>query len=242
MLRAFGQISAILILTLAGAAAYYVHTWHDAAERRLREAEARNQQLQQIVGRLSAERRVAEVLVTEQSRSGDGVLHTDLLLVETSHDGAALPPKAFRVDGDQVHIDAMVIKFDRHFVQEGDPLRGHSVALFTRIYGDAQAPATATFIDRPGTVPDVYRGSSDQVTTFETSLWRDFWRLFDDEEFRRSKGVRVANGQGVWGPLIKDRLYTVTLESDGGLNLTSEPVKGIYREAMRYQQHGSARP
>jgi hypothetical protein len=241
MLRTASRLFGIVMLTLAGVTGYCVYTSHNAVERRLKEAEARNQQLTQIVSRLSEETRVAEVLVTDQSRTSDGVLHTSLILVEAARDGATLPPKQFHVEGEQVHVDAMVIKFDRHFVEEGDPLRGHSVALFTRIYGDLQSPSSAAFIDRPGTVPDVYRGARERVTEFETSLWRDFWRLFDDQEFRRSKGVRIANGQGVWGPLAKDRLYTITLESDGGLNLTSEPLKGIYREALKYQQQGSAR-
>ena len=49
----------------------------------------------------------------------------------------------------------------------------------------------------------------------------------------KEKGVRVAMGQGVWGMFEPDRLYTITLENDGGLSLTSEPLKGIYREALK---------
>src|SRR5438552_201747 len=241
MLRALGKALAVVILAATGAMAVYFYSSHNSAEQKLREAEAKNAQLRQIVARLSDERRVAEVLVTDQSRSSDGVLHTGLLLVETPRDGSALPPKSFCVDGDQVHIDALVIKFDRHFVSEGDPLRGRSIALFTKIYGDLQSPATAAFIDRPGNVPDIYRGADAKLTAFETSLWKDFWRLYEDEPFRQSKGVRVANGHSVWGPVKPDQLYTITLESDGGLNLTSEPLKGIYREALKRQQaQGSA--
>src|SRR5689334_16847576 len=130
LIRAFGVVA----FTLAGVTGYYVYTTHNAVEERLRQSEAKNEQLTQIVSRLGQERRVAEVLVTDQSRGGDGVLHTNLLLVENARDGSTLPPKSFSVDGDQVHVDAMVVKFERHFVQEGDPLRGHSVALFTRVY------------------------------------------------------------------------------------------------------------
>jgi hypothetical protein len=42
----------------------------------------------------------------------------------------------------------------------------------------------------------------------------------------------------VWGPFEADKLYTITVESNGGLNITNEPLKGIYREALK-QQHAA---
>src|SRR5439155_11583371 len=89
----------------------------------------------------------------------------------------------------------------------------------------------------PNSVPLVYQTADPRVTQFETSLWRDFWRLADDATYRAKFGGRVATGQGVFGPLVPERLYTLTLESTGGLNVTSEPMKGIYREAL--QPHGA---
>jgi hypothetical protein len=196
------------------------------------------QQLETIVQRLGAEKRVAEVLVTDQQKTDRGVLHTELLFVEYAKDGTALPPKTFAIDGNTAHIDAMVIKFDRDFVGRNDPLRGHSIALFCRLFGEAQSPDHAWPIDEPGKVPEIYRGADSaaqnpKLAAFERELWENFWRLAEDKDYRASKGVRVANGQGVWGPFAPDRLYTLTLDADGGLNLSSEPLKGIYREAIK---------
>jgi hypothetical protein len=87
-------------------------------------------------------------------------------------------------------------------------------------------------IDTPGKVPDIYKGSDPRAADFEQQLWADFWRLYDDESYRQQKGVRTLSGQGVWGPFEPDKLYTISLESDGGLNITSSPQKGIYREAL----------
>ena len=53
-----------------------------------------------------------------------------------------------------------------------------------------------------------------------------------DAALREKNGVRVSNGEGLWWNCEPDQLYTITIESDGGLNVTSEPVKGIYREAL----------
>jgi hypothetical protein len=131
------------------------------------------------------------------------------------------------------HLDAKVIKFDNDFVKENDPLRGQSIALFTRLYGDLQAPEQGHHIDQPGQIPQVYRGSDPRVSRFEQDLWLSFWRLADDAGYRRQVGVRIAQGEGLWWPIEIDKLYTVTLEADGGLNLTQEPLRGIYREAIK---------
>ena len=222
MLRAAGQFALVAVLVIAGAVGLHWYMLHDAAERKLREAEAQNETLKQVVQRLSDEKRVAEVIVTDQ-KTIDGIEQTTLLFVEYARDGSTLPPRSFTILGKMAHIDAMVIKFDRSFVSDDDPLRGHSIALFTKIYGDHQSPDSAAMIDSPGKIPDIYRGADSRSSAFEQQLWTDFWRLYDDENYRRDKGVRALSGQGVWGPFERDKLYTITLESDGGLNLASSP-------------------
>lgn len=219
-------------LIVAGGVGIYVYERQYSASRQIAKLEAEKKELEDIVSRLTAERRVAEMLVTSQTMVHD-VPQSQVLFVEYDHGGQALPAKNFTVLGKMVHVDAMVIKFDHDFVKKDDPLKGKSIALFTKIYGDNQSPADAPSIDPPGEVPAVYREADNKVSDFERGLWKDFWRLAEDGEYRKEKGVRVAQGEGPWGPLVRDRLYTLTIESDGGLNLTSEPVKGIYREAMK---------
>jgi hypothetical protein len=171
-------------------------------------------------------------MVTDVS-TVDGVPKTELLFVEYTKDGRELPAKRFTIEGNKAHIDAMVIKFDRDFVKQNDPLRGHSIVLFHRIFGDQQKPAEGFRIDEPGVVPAIYQDADPQVTAFEKDLWDKFWQLTTDAKLRQEKGVRVANPESVWGPFLPDMLYTVTLEAAGGLNLTAEPLKGIYKEAMK---------
>jgi hypothetical protein len=232
MLRALTKIACLLLVMITGALAIHWYGTHDATQQKLLEAQAKNQELQKFVERLSDEKRVAEVIVTEQ-KTVNNVLQTSLLFVEYARDGqTSLPPRSFTIEGKFAHIDAMVIKFDHNFVEENDPLRGHSIALFTRIYGDHQSPANAAMIDQPGKIPDIYKGTDPRVGEFEQSLWNEFWQIYSDENYRKSKGVRTLSGQGVWGPFEAEKLYTITLESDGGLNLTAAPQRGIYREAL----------
>ena len=229
-----------------GSVGVWYYQQHHSAAYQIQQLEEKNQRLEQdkqhlkvVVERLSDEKRVAEIIVTRQTGAGDQ-MRTWLLFVEYAKDGSSLPPKRFVIDGNGAHLDAMVIKFDRGFVEESDPLRGRSIALFTKLYGDRQTPERGFNIDAPGQIPDIYGGDTQvasEQAAFERDLWQNFWRLADDKSYRESKGVRVANGQGVWGPFVEDQVYTVKIESNGGLNLTHEPMKGIYREALR-QQYG----
>ena len=110
--------------------------------------------------------------------------------------------------------------------------------LFTSIYGDQETPASAQLIDPPGQIPDAYRGADPRISQFELALWQDFWKLFQDENYRKEKGVVATFGQDVWGPFEPDKLYTITLQANGSLSLTSAPLKPIYREAMKQRLPG----
>jgi hypothetical protein len=101
------------------------------------------------------------------------------------------------------------------------------------VYGNHQSPDEGSVIDTPGQIPGYYQATGQGVGQFETDLWKDFWKLAADEQYRKRTGVRICNGEGPWWPCDLDKLYTITIESAGGLNVTWEPVKAIYREAMR---------
>ena len=232
MLQWLRKIFGLTAFIIAGAVGIWLYESHFSQSHELAKLEEKNHVLTQMVQRLSDEKRVAEVLVTDQ-KIISGVQQTTLLFVEMDKTNHSLPPKSFTLEGSMAHIDALVIKFDRHFISEGDPLRGASIALFTKIYGDKQTPANAFAIDEPGKIPDIYRGSDPRISEFEQDLWKDFWKLTDDANYRLENGVRIANGQGLWGPFEPGKLYTITLESDGGLNMTSAPVQEIYLEALK---------
>src|SRR5438270_7687574 len=164
MLRATVRIlaSTTLLAALAGGGVvgYRAYQDHQSVARQIEQLERdkaklqeEKQRLQTAVERLCAEKRVAEVLVTEQSQV-EGKLRTTLLFVEYARDGSPLPAKTFTINGNAAHIDAMVIKFDRGLVATDDALRGHSVALFHRLFADDQPPDDGFPIDEPGAIPD----------------------------------------------------------------------------------------
>lgn len=240
----------LALLLVVGLAGMYLYYGRLSAESRLREEQEKNRVLREVISRLTSERRVAEMLVLDQKVVA-GVKTSTVLFAEYARseqrggggDGRheeqgppqTLPPRTFVVRGENTHIDAMVIKFDPQLVGEGDPLRGASIALFTRIYGDATAPDEAERIDTPGVVPAVYRGADPQISKFELELWRNFWTLATDEAARKERGVRAVVGQGLWEPLKPNTLYTVTLEANGGLNLERKAIPEVFRRALSSQ-------
>lgn len=213
----------------------------DARQRQaIRQLEQQKHQLEQYVARLTNEKRVAEMVVSEQVKTGSVIESTTLLFVEYGRDGKQLPPRFFTIKGNVAHVDALVIKFEKDFIKNEDPLRGHSLVLFYRLFGDYQAPSEGYRIDPPGVVPDIYRSDTDSnaVQAFEAELWQNFWKLADDPKYRQEKGVLVAMGEGPWTYFYPDKVYQLTLEAAGGLSITSRPMDGIwkeYRQAVKRQ-------
>jgi hypothetical protein len=234
MLHNLSKIAGLLVLLVAMTIGLAVYRDHYEIDRKVAKLEDEKRALTAVVSHLTSERRVANLVVTNKHVGVDGVPITTLLFVEMTRNGTELPARSFIVRGQFIHIDAMVIKFDREDVKADDLLRGRSIALFTRIYGDQETPASAVPIDPPGTVPEIYSDADPTIAAFELDLWKDFWHLAADPAYAASMHVRVANGQGVWGMFDPDKLYTLTLEADGGLNLSTEPLKGIYR-ALEHQ-------
>ena len=132
-------IKSLLLVAVVSAATVgvYVFRAQHSVDAELQREQQRTAELRQIVQRLTAERRVADVIVTDQQTVA-GVVHTTILFVEYGRDGASLPARRFTIEGNMIHLDAMVVKFDGKFVEENDPLRGHSIALFTGLYGDPE--------------------------------------------------------------------------------------------------------
>lgn len=240
-------VRSIIVLSLATLASVGGWWWYGATaeQRKIADLEAQKQkleqekqQLQQVVERLGTDKRVADVVVLQREQAGDQT-YTTLLFVEYDRTGKAMPPKQFRIGGNVAHVEAMVIEFAREHVVANDPLKGHAIALFTRIFGETDTPAYAPRIDTPGQIPAFYAGADAKTSEFETKLWDTFWKLESDEALRKQMGVRVAVGKAVWGPFEPETLYTLTLTPDGNLSRTAEPMRGVYAayiDALRQQQ------
>lgn len=166
--------------------------------------------------RLGASRRVAQVDVVRQREDRDGRIISTLLWQEIGADGTLGKPLALETIGRQVYFEAFVIKFAHEFVKEGDPERGTSLAMFRRIFGDAQAPESVDEIDRSAHPPALSRN---QPPALHDELWARFWEMVDDPELAAKYGVRVVQCEAPSVLLKPDQIWEVTLDAAGGLNL-----------------------
>jgi hypothetical protein len=177
-----------------------------------------NSRLRETLARLGTEFRVADVHVLDQSGPRGRDRRTTFSFTRYARDGSALPPSTFTVAGDIAYFDALVLKFDDAFVGSADPLRGRSLHLFRRVFGEFQAPADGFPLDAgsPDGVPEAMRLG---LGSFEEKLWKRFWDYAANPELAASDGVRVAQGEAVYTRLEKGMSYRLTIEADGGLNI-----------------------
>jgi hypothetical protein len=199
-------------------------------ERRLAERDAqirtlteRAQALEAAVRLLRHTERRARIVVLDQARGADGHLVTRLRFSELNPGGEAVgEPREFTVTGDEVYVDALVVKFEDEFVTAGDALKGRSLLLFRRIFGDRHRPVEAYVLDREGQMPQAYAAEK-APSAFERDLWAQFWALANDPAEAKRRGVRALHGEAVSTKLRTNGVYAVTFRSTGELTIQPAP-------------------
>ena len=174
---------------------------------------------QAMIDRLSRSRRLAHVEILDQRLGSNGaVAETDLLFIELDDDGSELARQAFTIPGDVLFIDVWTVKFEHDDVARGHPLHGRALVLLRRIYSDRMSPGDGFPIDTPGAVPPGY--ASSDVGRFEQQVWKHFWELAVDAELAASMGVRVAQGEAIYKPVVVGQAFTFRVDAAGGMSLT----------------------
>jgi hypothetical protein len=199
-------------------------------ERRLAERDAqiralteRAQALEAAVRLLRHTERRARIVVLDQARGADGNLVTRVQFSELAPSGEAVGEgQEFTVTGDEVYVDALVIKFEDEFVTAGDALKGRSLLLFRRIFGDRHRPVDAHVLDREGQMPQAYAAEK-APSAFERELWAQFWALANDPAEAKRRGVRALHGEAVSTKLRKGGVYALTFRSTGELTIQPAP-------------------
>ncbi len=194
-----------------------------------REVATRGRRIQELEFRLELlkiDHRVARIDVLEQGPAPNepGAIQTTVRFVELDGRGEPVGEgQVASVRGDRVYLESLVIKFDDAHVEAGDFLRGTSVCLFTRVFGEGTAPEAGTPIDSAGTRPHPYGAAGDRESDlFQAELWEKFWDYAHDPEAAAAKGVRAIHGEAPFVRARPGRSYRVELRASGGLSIQAQ--------------------
>jgi hypothetical protein len=183
----------------------------------------------QILVRLKADSRTAEVMVTKVEY--DPKLNknfTTIKFLEYDAQGKPLNPKYFTFSGNIIQFQALVIRFNDDFVERGDKLRGKSAYIFWKVFM-LNGPSTEEFIITPlNSVPTGYKipGMKDY---FERNLWRSFWRYALSRKDAVHNGVKNAQIEAPGTAFVPGTIYTIKIEHNGGLRIDTTPLPEIVK-------------
>lgn len=184
---------------------------------------------QQMLDRLQAESRAAEVLVTAVTY--DEAAHRDMTtikFVEYDSLGHIMPPKYFTFSGNLIQFQSLVVRFEDKFVAAGDRFKGRSVYLFWKAFVLDGAKTQEFPISQVDAIPGGYKILG-RTSGFENRFWRDFWQYAFDEAKAKDAGIKSVQIEAPGAVFIPGYLYTIHLEHDGGLRIDAKAVEPILR-------------
>lgn len=188
-----------------------------------------NRILKQIIKRLSAETRVAEVLVTNATYDEkEKQIFTTIKFLEFDALGNPLEPKYFTFKGNVIQFQSLVIRFKDRFVEAGDRLKGKSAFIFLNAFVLGNPNTQIMTITPAYDIPEGYKIPGDQ-SDFEKKLWEKFWRYALDPNTRNEDGIKSAQIEAPGSLFVPGTIYTLKIEHDGGLRIDAEPVPEILR-------------
>ncbi len=188
--------------------------------------------LKEIISRLEADTRIAEVLVTGVNYDDvSGKNLTTIKFVEYAAGNKPLPPRFFTFSGNLIQFQSLVIRFDDIHIRMADKLRGKSVYLFWKVFMLDGKETQEYEITSLNEVPQGYsiEGDAKRENKFEKSIWKKFWAYALDKKEAGKMGIKNAQIEAPGTIFIPGILYTIKIEHDGGMRVDSEPIPSILK-------------
>lgn len=211
-----------IVLLLCGAVGYKIY---NIAAQYLYE----NAILKQIITRLEADSRVAEVLVTGVNYNEvDQKTYTTIKFLEYASDGKPLQPQYFTFSGNIIQFQSLVVRFDDQYIRQADRLKGKSAYLFWKAFVLDGEETQEHPITQVNEVPRGYR-LANQENPVETEFWGHFWEYALDPQEAGLAGIKNAQIEAPGTMFVPGNLYTIKIEHDGGLRIDASPLSMILR-------------
>ena len=184
-----------------------------------------NKMLKEVIKRLEADTRIAEVLVTGvRYNEKTGKNETTIKFLEYNTQGNPLDPKYFTFTGNLIQFQSLVIRFNDNLIRKGDKLSGKSAYFFWKVFvldGENTKEYDITHLEEiPG-------GYSIEGSEYEKELWQKFWTYALDPAHRDKMGIKNAQIEAPGTMFIPGVLYTIKIEHDGGMRIDSKSLSPI---------------
>jgi hypothetical protein len=222
MTKIFRKFIFLIVIILAIPGAYTIYRY---ARMFMDETKVLNQ----VIDRLQADSRIAEVLVTNvKYDEEDKKFYTTIKFVEYGVDGNPGEPKYFTFAGNIIQFQSLVIRFDDIHIRNADKLREKSAYLFWKVFMLDGSDTQEFEITKINQVPEGYRIEGADHP-YEDKLWSQFWKYALDPETASSMGIKNAQIEAPGTMFLPSVIYTIRIEHDGGLRIDSSPIPFILK-------------
>ncbi len=185
--------------------------------------------LNQVISRLKADSRIAEVIVTKtEFDEKNKKVSTTIKFLEYNVEGQPLPPRYFTFYGNIIQFQALVIRFQDKLVEAGDKIKGKSAYIFLKAFVLAEKETQVFPITIVYDIPRGYKIQGN-LDPYEEKLWREFWDYALNPDKRNVEGIKNAQIEAPGSLFLPGTLYTIRIEHDGGMRIDAQPIPEILR-------------
>jgi hypothetical protein len=183
--------------------------------------------LNQIIARLEADSRAAEVLVVgvnydEKTRKN----MTTIKFLEYDSQRQPMTPQYLSFPGNIIQFQSLVVRFDDQFVTAGDRLRGKSVYLFWKAFYLDGSNTKEIPLTKAQEIPLGYKVYG-KDNAHEKHFWERFWKYALDRQEASRAGIKNVQIEAPGTAFVPGYLYTIKIEHDGGLRIDSSALPEI---------------
>jgi hypothetical protein len=210
------RITVLLLLVVGLVAAGYFGRGYLLSEITIHQLLNENKQLKEAITNLTTEEQIGYAKVIKQETK-DGKVWTTLRFVETARDDKTkkILEKDYTIEGDIVHFDALIVKFDNKIVMDG---RERAMYLWRRIYGESMPPQNGLAIESPGAEPARYADLLARLPIKQRQMfWSNIWDLANDVEKLKQDGITAIYGNAVYSKLKEGLIYVFKISPTGQL-------------------------
>ncbi|MFC1753361.1 hypothetical protein ACFL96_08215 [Thermoproteota archaeon] len=188
-----------------------------------------NKILKEVISRLDADTRIAEVLVTQvKFDEQSGKVQTTIKFLEYDTHQRPLAPRYFTFLGNLIQFQSLVIRFEDVHIHRGDWLRGKSAYIFWKVFMLDGKNTQEYEITKAYKIPRGYKLEGVD-SLFEEGLWKKFWEYALNPEAAKRAGIKNAQIEAPGTMFVPGTLYTIKIEHDGGLRIDVTPLPKILK-------------